>query len=81
MTFGGDKSFTLIQETIGLSEDNIVLPVDGDPYLMADAVVAKTDTTMTWYSNGVEYFLASENLDEQELISVANSISVLPVGK
>lgn len=81
MTFGGDRSFTLIQETIGLSEEFVTLPVEGDPYLIADSVAAKTDSTMTWYSNGVEYFLASENLEEQELISVAKSISVLPVGK
>ena len=32
-------------------------------------------------SNGVDYYVTSSNLDESELLSVANSIGVLPVGK
>lgn len=81
MTFSGDKNFTLIQEPINTVSENVPIPIEGDPYLIADTIAAKTDNTITWYSNGVEYFLASENLEEQELIDVAKSISVLPVGK
>lgn len=81
MTFSGDDNFTLVQETASQNESLSVTPVEGDPYLLADGVAAITNNTINWYSNGVEYFIASETLNQEELINVAASISVLPVGK
>lgn len=81
LTFSGDKPFMLVQETVALSDDVITIPVNGDPILFADTIGAKTDSSITWLSNGLEYYLVSDILSEDELVSVAKSISAIPVVK
>ena len=81
LTFSGDKPFMLVQETVVLSDDTITIPVNGEPILFADTIGAKTDSSITWLSNGLEYYLVSDILSEEELVSVAKSISAIPVVK
>ena len=81
LTFSGDKPFMLVQETVARTEEMITIPVDGEPILFADTVGAKTDSSITWLSNGLEYYLVSDILTEDELVSVAKSVSALPVVK
>ena len=81
LTFSGDKPFMLVQETIAKTDDIVTIPVDGEPILFADTIGAKTDSSITWLSNGLEYYLVSDILTETELVSVAKSISALPVVK
>lgn len=81
LTFSGDKPFMLVQETVAKTEDLLTIPVNGEPILFADTVGAKTDSSITWLSNGLEYYLVSDILTDDELVSVAKSISALPVGK
>ncbi|MBE6144715.1 MAG: outer membrane lipoprotein carrier protein LolA [Firmicutes bacterium] len=81
LTFSGDKPFMLVQETIAKTDDIVTIPVDGEPILFADTIGAKTDGSITWLSNGLEYYLVSDILTETELVSVAKSISALPVVK
>lgn len=81
LTFSGDKSFTLIQETVATNNDIDVTEVAGDLYLLADTVGVVTDYSVDWISNGVEYYLVSENLTQEELLKVAKSIGSQPVGK
>ncbi len=81
LTFDGDNPFMLVQETSSYSEDMETIPMYGDPEIMADSVAAVSDTSITWISNGVEYYVVSETMKSDELLNVARSISALPVGK
>ncbi len=81
LTFDGDNPFMLVQETSSYSEDMETIPMYGDPEIMADSVAAVSDTSITWISNGVEYYVVSEMMKSDELLNVARSISALPVGK
>jgi len=81
LTFGGDKPFMLVQETVAVTEDLVTIPVNGEPILFADTVGAKTDSSITWLSNGLEYYLVSDILTDEELVSIAKSVSALPVIK
>lgn len=81
MTFAGDKSFTLVQETMEKSDDNEVIPMYGEPEIMPDTVAAVGDSSITWNTNGIDYYIASNNMDSSELLSVAKSINTLPIGK
>ena len=81
LTFGGDKPFMLVQETVAKTDELVTIPVSGEPILFADTVGAKTDSSITWISNGLEYYLVSDVLTEEELVSIAKSVSALPVIK
>ena len=71
----------LVQETVNIEEDLSTVLVDGDPLIIADSVAAVNDYSINWVSNGIEYYLVSSNLKSEELVSVASSIAVMPVGK
>ncbi len=80
-TFSGDSSFMLIQETTNKEDEMVVIPVMGEPLLFTGTVAALSDYSITWYRDGIEYYMVSENLPTSELVNVAKSISVMPVGK
>ena len=81
LNFAGDKSFTIIEETASVSENNSIIPVSGTIYQIADVFGVKEDNSISWVSNGIEYYVVSENLSSEELRDVANSMTVLPVSK
>jgi len=80
LTFAGDNPFLLIEETIDMSNDDII-PVYGEIELLNDTIGYVSDGVASWISNGIEYYAVSETLDNSELLEVVNSISVIPVGK
>ena len=79
LTFSGESQFTLIQENI--EESDVINYVYGDPYLILDTVGSITDYSVSWISNGVEYSVMSDTMSVDELITVAQSITVQIVGK
>lgn len=81
LTFGGDKDFTLIEETVTVSKDMNVNLTYGEPELIIDTVGSIDDYTINWVSNDIEYSLVSDSLDKDELISVAKSISSSSITK
>ena len=74
LTFSGEEPFTIIQETLNDSET--VNYIYGDPYLILDTVGSITDSSVSWISNGVEYSVISDSMPVDEIITVAQSISV-----
>lgn len=80
LNFSGDKHFTIIEETISSTNDGIV-PVSGTIYQVAGVFGVKEDNSISWTSNGIEYYVVSEDLTNEELRSVANSMTLLPVSK
>ena len=81
MTFDGEKPFLLVEETANVEEEFSIIPTYGEPYLLIDTVAALSDTSITWSSNGIDYYLVSDVLSQNELIDIARSVSVIPVIK
>ena len=71
----------LIEEASKASEDNVVIPTSGDLDMIEDVIAIIDDTSITWSSGGIDYYLVSNDLDSKEMISVASSIATMPVGK
>ena len=81
MTFDGDKPFLLVEETANVEEEFTIIPTYGEPYRLMDTLGVMTDNSLSWVSNGIEYYLVSDVLSQDELIEVAQSINVLPTMK
>ena len=79
LTFTGESAFTVVQET--LANESSTNYVYGDPYLILDTVGSITDYSVSWISNGVEYSVMSDTMEIDELLTVAQSISVKAVSK
>ena len=81
LTFSGDESFMLVEEPASRQEDMIVIPTSGDIDIFMDTIAIVDDSSVSWTSSGVEYYLVSSSMGAKELISVAKSISALPISK
>ncbi|MFE8703025.1 outer membrane lipoprotein carrier protein LolA [Cytobacillus sp. FJAT-54145] len=77
LTYDGEKSFTLVQEQSKVAPATASpTTVVGEPVDLGYTIGAKTDKTITWSYQGVDYTLASNDLTEEELVSVAKSVQV-----
>lgn len=74
LTFAGDKNFILIEETAKVSSEFEIIPVYGDPMMVSDAVAALSASSLSWSSGNVEYYLASEELSQEEMLTIASSL-------
>ena len=81
LTFDGEKPFLLVEETANIEEEFSVIPTYGDPLLLADTVAALSSNSITWVSNGIEYYIVSDVMSQIELIEIASSISAIPTMK
>ena len=77
MTFSGDNPFILVEETIKPSTNLEIIPTYGEPFMLVDTVGSLTDSSYTWTSNGVEYYIVSDQMNQNELLEVAKSINVV----
>ena len=81
MTFDGDKPFLLVEETANIEEEMTIIPTYGEPFMLMDTFGALTDNSITWTSGGIDYYIVSDVLNQDELLEVAQSINVLPTMK
>lgn len=81
LTFAGESPFILVEETVSKTEEMEIIPVYGEPTILMDAIGALSETSVNFISNGVEYYIASENLTMQEILEVAESMSSIPIMK
>ncbi len=81
LTFGGDQSFVLVEEVSSLQDENVVIPVLGEFDFLTDVIGIIGNQSLSWNSNGIDYYLASDVIETSELLDIARSISVLPVSK
>lgn len=81
LTFSGEKPFMLIQETASREEELLTTPVFGEPEILTSSVAAVSDGSVSWMKDGIEYYAISDELTQAELLEVAKSVSVMPVGK
>lgn len=81
LTFTGDSSFTIVEEPVVASKSPEIIPTYGDVELIGGSIAVINDTSANWFSNGIEYYVVSDTMKTSEILEVAKSISVLPVGK
>ncbi len=81
MTFDGEKPFLLVEETANIEDDFTVIPTYGEPYQLMDTLGVMTNNSLNWTTNGVEYYLVSDVLNQDELVEVAQSIGVVQTMK
>ena len=81
MTFDGDKPFLWVEETAVVEDEFTIIPTYGEPYQLMDTLGVMTNNSLTWTSNGIEYYIVSDVLNQDELVEVAQSISYLPTMK
>ncbi len=76
LTFNGDKNFVLIEEVSNVNKEFEIIPVYGDPMMLNDTVGALSTNSLSWTSNNVDYYLASNDLSTSEILSIAESLAV-----
>lgn len=81
LTFSGEKPFIFVQETISYENEMSTIPVYGEPLILTDTIGALSDNSASWVSNNIEYYIVSDSLSQEELVSVVQSVSVMPVSK
>ena len=81
LTFTGDKSFVLVEETAKYTNMPEIIPTYGDVELIGPSLAVVNDNSANWFNNGIEYYVVSDVMDTDELLQVVRSISVLPVSK
>lgn len=81
MTFDGDKSFLLVEETANTESQFTIIPTYGEPFRLLDTIGVMTNNSLSWTTGNIEYYIVSDVLDKKEMIDVAQSISVVPTMK
>ena len=74
LTFAGDKDFVLIEEVTNVSKNFEIIPVYGDPMMVSDTVAALSANSLSWSSGNVDYYLASNDLSQEEMLTIASSL-------
>jgi len=75
MVFSGEKNFTLVQERrMAEASFSEVYDVKGELLHLGSLLAGISDSSVEWTANGVEYYLASEELSKEELIEIAMSV-------
>lgn len=81
MTFSGEKPFLLVEETVTIPEELEIIPTFGEPCILSDTVAALTETSVSWTSNNVDYYIVSDIMSQEELLEIARSVSAIPTMK
>ena len=74
MSYEGDKSFLLVEETVDVFNEFTVIPSLGEPFQLMDTLGVMTDNSLSWSSGNTDYYLVSDVMNSEELIEVAQSI-------
>lgn len=75
LTFAGVDPFILVEEVSVKNKEMEIIPVSGEPLLLGDSVGALTSNSIYWTSNGVDYYLTSNTLNSQDMMTIAESIT------
>lgn len=75
LTFGGDKNFVLVEEVATVSPEFEIIPVYGDPLMLNDTIAALSENSLYWTSNNINYYLAGNDLSNEEILNIARNMS------
>ena len=75
LTFTGDSPFTLVEEMSAASKEFEIIPVYGEPLMLSTTMGAISSNSLYWTSNNVDFYISSDKLSSNELLSIAESVS------
>ncbi len=75
LTFGGDKSFTIVEEALDIPDNFEIKPVFGNPVLLNDTFGVISDNSIRWSRGNIDYYLTSNNLTNSEMVVIASSMN------
>ncbi len=75
LTFGGEKNFVLVEETVAVNDELEIIPVFGDPLMLNETIGAMSNNSISWDNGNISYYLVSSNLSSSELVNVAKSLT------
>ncbi len=74
MIYSGNVNYTIIENHIYRTENETTDYLDGSIYVMGDYVGIIGTNNLTLVSNGMEYFIASNEITTLEMFKMANSL-------
>ena len=74
MTYEGEKSFLLVEETLDVFNEFTIIPSSGEPFQLMDTLGVMTNNSLSWSSGTTDYYLVSDVMSKDEMIEVAQSI-------
>ena len=74
LTFSGDKKFVLIEEASLRNSNMEIIPVYGEPLMLSESVGALSANSLSWDNGNISYYLASTDLNINEMSLIANSL-------
>ncbi|TQS76418.1 outer membrane lipoprotein carrier protein LolA [Ornithinibacillus gellani] len=76
LTYSGEKNFTLIQEAVhDVSVLSMPEEISGDIVNLGFTIGALSTNAIEWSHNGMDFYLASDELTKEELVEVAQSVT------
>lgn len=81
LTFDGEKPFILVEETVSVEQEFSIVPMYGEPELMYDSIATISNNSISWISDGIEYYLVSDVMNQIELMEIATSITKIDSDK
>ncbi|MGN1322905.1 MAG: outer membrane lipoprotein carrier protein LolA [Bacilli bacterium] len=75
LTFTGDSPFTLIEEKTVANSEFEIIPVYGEPLMLSETMGALSSNSLYFTSNNVDFYLSSDKLSGNELLTIAESIT------
>ena len=75
LTFAGDKTFTIVEETLSIPESHEIEPVFGDFDFINDTLAVINNNSIKWNKGNISYYLVGSNLTNEELLRVAGSMN------
>ena len=81
LTFTGEKPFILVEESSKILDEFTTIPTMGEPVMFMDTIGVLGDNSINFTSSGIDYYLVSDVMSQDELIEIANSINLLPTMK
>lgn len=71
---GADINYTIVQQFIQSSEENVCEYVNGDIYIMGGVFTFINDNNITFFDEGIQYTIASNTIDTMEMIKMGESL-------
>lgn len=75
LVYGGEKNFTLIEEKAKVEDVAAIEAAMGDPVDLGVSMGILTDQMLAWTHQGVQFYLASSDLSQEEMVAVATSLT------
>lgn len=75
LTFAGVDPFILVEEVASVNSEMEIIPVSGEILQMGSGIGALSNNSLYFTNNGIDYYLTSNTLNENEMMMIAESIT------